>query len=169
MLRYVHRVSNANPTHVVGYPFASAPYIGRFAPFHHKPTDGSASSRAQVISTPTPGIIEAKKAIREARQRFKKYHGYCSDAEIQQKLDDWNKLGPPPLSEYRLTFGKHWGMKLDEVPLSYLAKYLIPRRPTSDCPIVGEAIDDYMARNPDVKSQAGRKKMQPVKVGKDIK
>jgi hypothetical protein len=114
-------------------------------------------------STPTSEEAEAKKAIKEARLRFKNSHysGY-GEATRQRRLDDWNALGPPPLPEYRLTFGRHCGKKLDEVPLVYLVKYLIPRRNSVgldlECPIVGKARDNYIERHPEVRSQAGRRK-----------
>jgi hypothetical protein len=70
-------------------------------------------------------------------------------------LEKWYAAGPPPLSEYKLTFGKHKGKRLDQVPDTYLVKYLIPRRHEGHCPIVSEAVEDYLKRNPDVRSQAG--------------
>ena len=75
----------------------------------------------------------------------------------------WEKLGPPPLSEYRLTFGKHCGKRLDEVPEVYLVKYLIPRRGETgglgnECPIVVDAVEDYMRRYPGVKGKGCRTK-----------
>ena len=83
------------------------------------------------------------------------HHDPRGQAFLREK---WESLGPPPLSEYRLTFGKHKGKKLDEVPRVYLVKYLIPRRRFGEgapCPIVGEAIEDFMRRFPEVHSEAG--------------
>jgi hypothetical protein len=81
---------------------------------------------------------------------------------------NWEAAGPPPISEYKLTFGKHRGKRLDEVPDSYLVKYLIPRSKesgyhTMECPLVGEAIGDFLKKYPDIKGQAGRGKTQPLK------
>ena len=76
-------------------------------------------------------------------------------------LEKWYAAGPPPLSDYKLTFGKHEGKRLNQVPDTYLVKYLIPRRHldvSGYCPIIFEAIEDYLEKNPDVKSQAGRGK-----------
>jgi hypothetical protein len=74
-------------------------------------------------------------------------------------LENWYASGPPPLSEYRLTFGKHRGKKIDQVPDTYLVKYLIARHGNlRECPMIHEAVEDFMKRHPDVKSQAGRGK-----------
>jgi hypothetical protein len=167
MLRNPQRVSIAKLTRPSGKPYIGAT---RYFPSRtlaqqvNKQVSESKKPRT-ASSTLTSEESEAKKAIREARLRFKsQYWGYSNEA-TRQRLNDWNELGPPPLQEYRLTFGKHCGKKLDEVPLTYLVKYLIPRRhvvgPNMECPIVGEAIDDYMRRHPEVKSQAGRKKTVP--------
>ncbi|KAH7080874.1 hypothetical protein FB567DRAFT_114565 [Paraphoma chrysanthemicola] len=82
-------------------------------------------------------------------------------------IRNWYTLGPPPLSEYRLTFGKHRGKLLDEVPDVYLVKYLVPRRKgqslRSECPIVLDALNDFLKRHPGIKSQAGPKKAKPLK------
>jgi hypothetical protein len=167
MLRNLQRVFIAKLTRPCG-----RPYLGttRYFPSRtlaqkvNKQVNESKEPQT-ASSTLTSEEAEAKKAIKEARLRFKsQYWGY-SDEATRQRLNDWNELGPPPLQEYRLTFGKHCGKKLDEVPLTYLVKYLIPRRlvvgPNMECPIAGEAIDDYMKRHPEVKSQAGRKKTVP--------
>jgi hypothetical protein len=168
MLRNLQRVSIANLTRPCG-----EPYLGttRYFPSRtlaqqvNKQVSESKEPRT-ASSTLTSEEAEAKKAIREARLRFKsQYWAYSNKATRQRRLNEWNELGPPPLLEYRLTFGKHCGKKLDEVPLVYLVKYLIPRRhgvgPDMECPIVGKAIDDYMKRHPGVKSQAGRRKTVP--------
>jgi hypothetical protein len=81
----------------------------------------------------------------------------------EQKLEMWKALGPPPLSEYRLTFGKHRGKLLEEVPDSYMVKYLMLKGGRLECPIVEEAVEDYMKRHPEIKSQAGREKTRPIK------
>jgi hypothetical protein len=81
----------------------------------------------------------------------------------EQKLQMWKALGPPPLSEYRLTFGKHRGKLLEEVPDSYMVKYLMLKGGRLECPIVEEAVEDYMKRHPEIKSQAGREKTRPIK------
>ncbi|KAH7066624.1 hypothetical protein BKA63DRAFT_124132 [Paraphoma chrysanthemicola] len=88
-------------------------------------------------------------------------------AKSRRTIRDWYALGPPPLSEYRLTFGKHRGKLLEEVPDVYLVKYLVPRRKDqslgSECPIVLDAIKDFLKRHPGIKSQAGPKKAKPLK------
>ncbi|KAJ4367739.1 hypothetical protein N0V86_009860 [Didymella sp. IMI 355093] len=79
-------------------------------------------------------------------------------------MEDWYAKGPPPLSEYRLSFGKHRGKRLDEVPDVYFVKYLIPRRDGIHYAgnvidyIAVAALDEHLIKNPDLKSQAGRKK-----------
>jgi hypothetical protein len=87
----------------------------------------------------------------------------------QKNLQEWYRLGPPPLSEYRLMFGKHRGKLLEEVPDSYLVKYLVPRRnncvPLGNCLIVKDAVEDFLKRHPEVKSQAGRGKTKPLEEG----
>ena len=86
-------------------------------------------------------------------------------------LVNWLESGPPPITKYRLTFGKHKGKLLEEVPDSYMVKYLIPRHKDKDgirmghCPIVSFAVEDFMKRHPEVKSQAGSKKTKPVEEG----
>jgi hypothetical protein len=167
MLRNLQRVFIAKLTRPCG-----RPYLGttRYFPSRtlaqkvNKQVNESKEPQT-ASSTLTSEEAEAKKAIKEARLRFKsQYWGY-SDEATRQRLNDWNELGPPPLQEYRLTFGKHCGKNLGEVPLTYLVKYLIPRRlvvgPNMECPVAGEAIDDYMERHPEVKSQAGRRKTVP--------
>jgi hypothetical protein len=80
------------------------------------------------------------------------------------RMEDWYAKGPPPLSEYRLSFGKHKGKRLQEVPDVYFAKYLIPRENEihnvfeHPDPLVYEALQDHLKRNPDLKNQAGSKK-----------
>jgi hypothetical protein len=91
---------------------------------------------------------------------------YNNSANLRSKLISWIESGPPPLSEYKLTFGKHRGKLLEEVPASYLVKYLIPTKGyCGDCPIVGLAVDDFLKRHPNVKSQAGRAKTKPLEEG----
>jgi hypothetical protein len=84
----------------------------------------------------------------------------------KQKLKRWNALGPPPLSEYRLTFGRHQGELLADVPHSYVVKYLIPRHESlhadGHCPIVFDAVTEYLKKHPELKSQAGNRKTRPV-------
>lgn len=64
-------------------------------------------------------------------------------------------------------------MRLDGVSLTHLVRFIIPRRqrigPNIECSIIQDAIDDYMKMYPDVKSQAGSEKMQPVVVDKNSK
>jgi hypothetical protein len=165
MLHNLRRVSIAKLTRPSGKPYIGATcYLPSRALAQQVNKQVSESEQPQTASsTITSEEVEAKKAIREARLRFKsQYWGYSGEATRERRLNDWNELGPPPLREYRLTFGKHCGKKLDEVPLVYLVKYLIPRRHgvglDMECPIVGKAIDDYMKRHPEVKSQAGRRK-----------
>lgn len=133
--------------------------------FHQKITPPPLQSPV----TSTEGL-EAKKAIRDARKHVKKYwSGGSSGLLATDKMKDWNEQGPPSLPEYRLTFGKNRGIKLDEVNLTYVVKYLIPICPTDMCPIVGDAIDDYVKKHPETKSQAGPAKVQPVELGKNGK
>jgi uncharacterized protein (DUF3820 family) len=79
-------------------------------------------------------------------------------------MEDWYAKGPPPISEYRLSFGKHKGKRLQDVPDVYFVKYLIPRRDhgqglgdVGDA-IVVAALDEHLKNNPGLKSQAGRGK-----------
>jgi len=105
-----------------------------------------------------------EKAIKES----KRYWRYSYKPKEKHRLEKWNALGPPPISEYRLTFGKHRGKRLDEVPDSYLVRYLIPRRNEklrADCPIIYDALEDFMKMHPDVKGQGGRGKAKPLKEG----
>jgi|TARA_R110002003_G_scaffold244_1_gene17401 uncharacterized protein (DUF3820 family) len=94
---------------------------------------------------------------------------WSRDWRKRGKLREWYTLGPPPLSEYKLTFGKHKGKRLEEVPDVYLVKYLVPRRKDGvlglECPIVQDAIEDFLKRHPYVKSQAGPRKTTPLKEG----
>jgi hypothetical protein len=50
---------------------------------------------------------------------------------------------------------------------TYVVKYLITRKLDIkwDCQHVQEAIEDFMKRHPDVKSQAGMAKTKPLKEG----
>ena len=96
-----------------------------------------------------------------AEKAFTKYDPL--DEGQVDAMEDWYARGLPYLSEYSLTFGRHKRKRLDEVPDSYLVKYLIPRRNGIHHahhryydPIVFEAIGDDMRKNPDMKSQAGR-------------
>jgi hypothetical protein len=75
-------------------------------------------------------------------------------------MDEWVAANRPPAwSEYKLTFGKHKGKKLEEVPFTYLVKYLIPRKTGHyECAFLGDAIDDFLKRHPHIKSQAGSAK-----------
>jgi hypothetical protein len=78
-------------------------------------------------------------------------------------MEAWYARGPPPLSDYTLSFGKHMGKRIDEVPDTYLVKFLIPRVGPqgllqNNCPMVNEVVADFMRSNPGVKSQAGRVK-----------
>lgn len=66
--------------------------------------------------------------------------------------------------------GKHKGKRLDEVPDTYLVKYLIPQKGATgrlggQCPRVVDAVEDFMKRHPDVESQAGEAKTKPLKEG----
>lgn len=156
MLRHIEPVSHVNLTRAFGHNNATCPYIlsRGFFGTHKKRSIPSTSAKASIFSEPTPKNIKSEQAIKETRPQKSK----------PIRLRGWKKPLPPQsseISEYRLTFGKHRGKKLEEVPLSYLVKYLIPRRPLEfECPIVGDAIEDYMKRNPSVKSQAGNKKTQ---------
>lgn len=79
-------------------------------------------------------------------------------------MEAWYAKGPPPLSEYRLSFGKYKGKRLQDVPDVYFTKYLIPRRSgvhhagnVRDYVVVA-ALDEHLKKNPDLKNQAGPRK-----------
>ncbi|KAJ4992563.1 hypothetical protein SVAN01_01946 [Stagonosporopsis vannaccii] len=97
-----------------------------------------------------------------AETTFSKYDPL--DKQHVTIMESWYTRGPPPLSEYTLTFGKHRGKRLDQVPDVYLVKYMIPRREALHWvfghhdPLVFEALADFMKRHPELKSQAGSKK-----------
>lgn len=97
-----------------------------------------------------------------AEKRFVKYDPL--DRQHVNIMEAWYAKGPPPLSEYRLTFGKHKGRRLDDVPDTYLVKYMIPRRHELHLvdqyhdPLVFDALAEHLKRHPDLKSQAGNKK-----------
>lgn len=80
-------------------------------------------------------------------------------------LEQWLPAGPPPIEQYRLTFGKYKGKRLEEVPDSYLVKFLLPRGGREFCPVVGLAIEDFKRRFPEVRSQAGPGKTRAVREG----
>jgi hypothetical protein len=96
-------------------------------------------------------------------------HIYYSERRMRQQLIEWLESGPPPLSEYRLSFGKHRGRLLEEVPDLYMVKYLVPRCKsrcgTGECPIVGVALEDFLKRHPEIKSQAGLARTKPLEEG----
>lgn len=79
-------------------------------------------------------------------------------------MEEWYARGPPPLSEYRFSFGKHKGKRLQDVPDVYFTKYLIPRRNQIHSAgnvrdyIVVAALDEHLKKNPDLKNQAGPRK-----------
>jgi hypothetical protein len=106
-----------------------------------------------------PPQNKARSAQVLSRLRFFKYDPYYG--RHFSIMNKWVEASPPPLSEYRLTFGKHEGKRLDEVPTTYLLKYLRHPGMTYRCPIVVEAVEDFMQRHPDVISQAGPKKTKP--------
>jgi hypothetical protein len=72
-------------------------------------------------------------------------------------MENWYAKGPPPLSEYRLSYGKHKGKRLQDVP----DMYLIPRRAGIHYAgnvrdyIVVAALDEHLTQNLDLKNQAG--------------
>jgi hypothetical protein len=111
----------------------------------------------QTFSRPTPALLEqiAKEAILRAQK-------HCDFPYLyEHKLEEWTALRRPPPSEYRFKSGKHKGKRLDGVPDSYLVKYLMPRRHEflrGHCTMLFDAVEDFMSRYPNVKSQAGRKK-----------
>jgi hypothetical protein len=77
-------------------------------------------------------------------------------------------MRPPPPSEYRVKRGTHKGTKIDELPASYIVKYLIPQRELfkgDHCTMLSEAVQDFMKRHPEVKSQAGPKKTKKLEEG----
>lgn len=116
---------------------------------------------AEALRLTIPETVEKLKGL-GAEQAFTRYDP--QDRQHVIKMNEWYSRGPPPLSDYLLTFGKYRGKPIDRVPDVYLVKYLIPRREELPYvlghhdPIVFEAVGDYMRRNPDVKSQAGRNK-----------
>lgn len=79
-------------------------------------------------------------------------------------MEGWYAKGPPPLSEYKLSFGKYRGKRLQDVPDVYFTKYFIPRRGEIHHAgnvidhIVVAALDEHLKKNPDLKNQAGPKK-----------
>ena len=91
--------------------------------------------------------------------------------KFRRALGEWIKAGEPPISEYRLTFDKHRGKHLDEVPDTYIAKYLIPQHlsrngdASSNSPFVEDAVADFMKRHPNVQSQAERSKTKRLEEG----
>jgi hypothetical protein len=147
-------------------------------PFNRKPIHQSArlSSSGIPWSPQVPSLDDLKHLnLKDIHPKHRKLleadrsslHDY--DRVALQRLIEWLESGPPPISQYRLTFGKHKGKLLEEVPDSYMVKYLIPRRKDSmgmdHCPIVELAVEDFMKRHPEVKSQAGRTKTKPVEGG----
>jgi hypothetical protein len=110
-------------------------------------------------------VAERKRELALFSPKYKDFnpHSYTHPGILRR----WEADGPPPMSEYKLTFGKHRGKRLEEVPDSYLVKYLIPRSDRSgllgaECPLVVEAIKDFRKRHPDIKSQAGKEKTKPL-------
>jgi hypothetical protein len=137
--------------------------IRRYVSYDNRATSLHSTEPTQTSVTASPK--KPRKKTPSAVLLSRKYWGYpLYNFTKKEKLERWKALGPPPLSEYRLTFGKHKGQLLDDVPLTYMVKYLIPRcrDRTLDCPIVGEAVGDYMKRHPEMKSQAGMQKTKPI-------
>ncbi|KAH3943772.1 hypothetical protein HBH98_074900 [Parastagonospora nodorum] len=144
-------------------------------PFNRKPIHQSArlSSTGIPWSPQVPSLGDLKhlnlkdihpkhRELLEADRSSLHYY----DRVTLRRLIEWLESGPPPITQYRLTFGKHKGKLLEEVPDSYMVKYLIPRHKDSmdmgHCAIVGVAVEDFMKRHPEVKSQAGNTKTKPV-------
>ena len=89
-----------------------------------------------------------------------------SDFKYGRKVID-----PPHYSSFTLPFGKHRGKKLQEVPGTYIVKYLIPHyaKPEEYRGIgqpLADALRTFMNDFPEVKSQAGRQKT--VEIGGDV-
>lgn len=83
------------------------------------------------------------------------------------KLQRWVAKGPPPISEYRLTFGKHKGKLLEEAPDTYIVKYLIPWQESRyksmpHCPLLEDALADFREKHPDAANQAEKVKTKPL-------
>lgn len=114
---------------------------------------------------PTPAqIADMAKRAQDLARYSSTYQNFNSEIWNHEDIvRKWEAAGPPPISKYKLTFGKHKGKRLEDVPDSYLVKYLIPRSRESgllqlECPLIGEAIKDFQKRYPDIKGQAGREK-----------
>jgi hypothetical protein len=85
-------------------------------------------------------------------------------------LEKWRAARPPPLSKYRLTFGKRRGRRLEEVAGAYLVRFLITHQRTNHGiytigPIIFEALEDFVKRHPNVKSHIGPTKTKLRKGG----
>lgn len=129
------------------------------------------SVQTQVADSSTHSDKEEPSTTRTVREtavleHYRSTSGY-KYSKFKRMLSEWEAKGPPPFSEYKLTFGKHRGKRLEEVPDSYLVKYLIPRAQdvAYECPLVSDAIADFLKRHPDVKSQAGRARTEPLPEG----
>lgn len=58
--------------------------------------------------------------------------------------------------------------RIDEVPASYMTKYLIPQRELLKgdyCMMLSEATEDFIRWHPEVKSQAGPKRAKKLRDG----
>lgn len=125
-------------------------------------------SKCKTLREETAGRAEKLRAL-GAEEAFPNYDP-LDHAQVNL-MEKWYASGPPPLSEYRLSWGKYKGKRLQDVPDVYFAKYLLPRRDSFRIHGGGEyglfnakdyifvaALDEHMEKNPDLKSQPGRKK-----------
>ena len=171
----VTRATHAYATHTIVRGKVFPNHLIRWRP-HRWPRKGiTAEDPATIISSmrntyrPTPDEVADKhKRAQELAYLSSKYkHFIPGRIRHEVMLKRWEADGPPPLSEYKLTFGKHKGKRLYEVPDSYLVKYLIPRAGNKgqisfECPLVIDAVEDFQKRHPEIKSQAGKGKTQAV-------
>jgi hypothetical protein len=90
------------------------------------------------------------------RRRIKEAQRHCDFPYLHDHtLEEWAKMRLPPPSEYRVMRGSQEGTRIDEVPASYIVKYLIPQRELlkgDHCTMLSEAVQDSMKRHPEVKS-----------------
>jgi hypothetical protein len=181
MFSFCQRVFQRCPTHAItGNNFSSIrdarPHFQGYTinniTRRYKRSDNRPSLSTKDAVDPQPPATPAPKKTREKTPpevlASRRYWGFPWNRYTkEQKMKRWNALGPPPLSEYRLTFGKHQGQLLADVPHSYLVKYLIPRHASissdGDCPIVFEAVTEHMKKHPGLQSQAGR--MKTISIG----
>ena len=171
MPRYLQRVVYAHATRRITNA-THAPHGNLRWPAHKWPRNGIVLSDPETTvsnscRTLRPTLAAATARIKRAQEIARlssTYPNFRAKSSVSRAheviLRRWEANGPPPITEYELTFGKHKGKRLEEVPDSYLVKYLIPRSgPTGglslECPLVVEAIEDFRKRYPNIKGQAG--------------